>query len=166
MKSEVLWHGQKYGMEWLDETNFEKLENVTQSYGFVFDSEGKLCIIDCNGYWCLPGGKPEEEDATFEDTLIREVDEEADLDIKNIKRVGCFKCTALSDNCERKGVHHILRYVAEVDNVKESSIDPANGKIPKRKFIDPKDFSEVVGWENGEFQLNKAMEVLNGKSKI
>jgi len=166
MKWEVDWHGQKYGMEWSDETDFESLENVIQSYGFVFDKDGKLCIIDCNGHWCLPGGKPEEEDDNFDDTLIREVDEEADLDIKNIKRVGFFKCTALSDNCEMKGVHHTLRYVAEVDKIKEQTLDPANGKVPLRKFIDTKDFLEHVGWENGDFQLKKALEVFNGKRRI
>lgn len=159
MKSEVLWHGQRYLMEWLDDTNFEDMENVTQSYGFVFDDEGKICIIDCNGYWCLPGGKPEEVDENFEHTLMREVDEEADLDIKNIRRIGCFRVKSLSDNCERKGIHHVLRYVADVDKIKEQTIDPANGKIPKRKFIDPEDFMKFVGWENGDFQIGKALEV-------
>ena len=159
MKSEILWHGQRYLMEWLDDIDFEKLENVTQSYGFVFNDDGNLCIIDCNGYWCLPGGKPEDGDDTFEDTLIREVDEEADLDIKNIKRVGCFRVTSLSDNCGRKGIHHVLRYIAEVDKIKKQTIDPANGEIPLRKFIDPKDFFKIVGWENGDFQIKKALEV-------
>ena len=163
VKSEIFWHGQKYSMEWLDDTNFEELENVIQSYGFVFDEKGKLCIIDCNGYWCLPGGKPEDCDGSFEDTLIREVDEEADLDIKNIKRVGCFRTESLSDNCERKGVCHILRFVADVDKIKEQTIDPANGKIPLRKFINPDDFMEFVGWENGDFQLKKALAVYEGE---
>lgn len=76
MKTELEWAGQKYLMEWLDDTNFEELENVVQSYGFVFDDEGKLCIVDCNkGYWCLPGGGPEDCDENHEATLIREVDE-------------------------------------------------------------------------------------------
>lgn len=161
MKWEIDWHEQKYLMEWLDDVDFEKLDNVIQSYGFVFNEDGELCIIDCNGYWCLPGGKPEDCDGTFEDTLIREVDEEADLDIKNIERIGYFRVTSLSDNCERKGIHHVLRYVAEVDMLKEQTIDPANGKIPLRKFIDPKKFLEFVGWENAEFQLEKALNVLN-----
>ena len=88
MKYEVNWHDQTYQMEWVDTTDFEELENVIQAYGFIFDDDGKLCIVDCNkGYWCLPGGKPEDCDENFEATLIREVDEEADLDIKNIKRI-------------------------------------------------------------------------------
>ncbi len=160
MKSEIEWAGQKYLMEWLDDTDFEKLDNVVQAYGFVFDSDGKLCIIDCDkGYWCLPGGHPEDCDKNFEETLIREVDEEADLDIKNIKRVGGFRVTPIGENCERK-THHILRYVAEVEKVKEQTIDPAVNAIPLRKFIDPQDFLKFVDWkDNGAFQLKKALRV-------
>jgi len=111
----------------------------------------------------LPGGGPEDYDESFEDVLIREVDEEADLDIKNIKRVGCFKVTSLSDNCERKGIHHVLRYVAEVDNIKEQTIDPAEGAIALRKFVDVGDFSKFVDWgDSGKFQLRKALESLGG----
>lgn len=165
MKFEVDRKGQKYLMEWSDNVDFEELDNVLQSYGFVLDEEGKLCIVDCNkGYWCLPGGKPEDCDKNFEDTLIREVDEEADLDIKNIRRVGCFKITPLSYNCERKDVHHILRYVAEVDKMKEQTIDPAENVIPLRKFIKPEEFLDFVKWDdNGEFQLKKALAVFENK---
>jgi len=161
MEFEIDWKGQKYLMEWLDNVDFESLDNVVQAYGFVFDEEGKICIVDCNnGYWGLPGGGPEDCDETFEDTLRREIEEEADLDIKNIKRVGCFRVTSLSDNCEREGVHHILRYVAEVDKVKERTIDPCIGKIGLRKFVDVGDFSKFVNWgESGEFQLKKALGV-------
>ncbi|MBU2577161.1 MAG: NUDIX domain-containing protein [Nanoarchaeota archaeon] len=167
MEFNIDWKGQKYLMEWLDDVDFESLENVVQAYGFIFDKNGKLCIINCTGNWCLPGGTIEDYDNNFEDTLIREVNEEADLDIENIKRVGCFKCTSLSDNCERKGVHHILRYVADVDNIKEQTEDPAIGKIPERKFIDTEDFLKFVPWgDSGAFQLKKALEVLNGKERI
>ncbi len=165
MISEIEWKGQKYLMKWLDNINFESLENVIQSYGFIFDENGKLCIVDCNkGYWCLPGGGPEDCDKSFEDTLIREVNEEADLDIKNIRRVGCFKITPLGDNCKRNCIHHILRFVAEVDKIKKQTVDPAEGAIPLRKFIDPKDFLKFVKWDdNGEFQLGKAKEVFGIK---
>lgn len=147
-------------MEWFDNTDFENLENVVQAYGFIFDKEGKLCIVDCNkGYWCLPGGTLENYDKSFEDTLIREVDEEADLDIKNIKRVGYFKVTPISDNCEREKIHYLLRYVAEVDKIKNQTIDPANGKISLRKFIRPEEFSTFIDWENGVLQLKKAIDV-------
>ena len=162
MKFEIDWKGQKYLMEWFDSVDFESLENVTQSYGFVFDDEGRVCIVDCNkGYWTLPGGGVEDYDDSFEDTLIREVDEEADLDIKNIKRVGYFRVSSLSENCEKMGIHHILRYIATVDRVKEPTIDPATGVVGSRKFVRAEDFSKFVNWgDSGKFQLKKALEAL------
>ena len=166
MKSEIDWHGQKYLMEWVNDIDFENLKNVTQAYGFIFDENERICIVDCNkGYWSLPGGGPEDYDESFDNTLIREVDEEADLDIKNIKRIGCFKITPLSDNCERKEIHYLLRYVAEVDKIKEQTIDPAENAIAMRKFIDPKDFLKFVKWDdNGMFQLEKALDILKNKN--
>lgn len=164
MKSEIEWEGERYLMEWLDRTDFEELENVVHAYGFVFDDEERVCIVDCNkGYWSLPGGKWEEGDASFEDTLIREVDEEADLDIKKIKRIGCLKVTPLGENSDL-GVHYLLRYVAEVDRVREQTVDPAEGKIAVRKFVGVDEFSDYVKWkDNGEFQLGKAIEFLRKK---
>ena len=41
--------------------------------------------------WCLPGGVKEEYDKTYEDTLLREVKEEYDLDLK------LEQCTHLID---------------------------------------------------------------------
>jgi ADP-ribose pyrophosphatase YjhB (NUDIX family) len=166
MKSEIEWRGQRYIMEWFDRQDFEGLKEVTQAYGFVFNKDKKVCVINCTGHWCLPGGHPESYDKSFEDTLRREVDEEADLDIKNIKRLGYFKITPLNDKCERKGVHYLLRYAAEVVKIKEQTIDPAVGIIPKRRFISPKSFEKVTGWkDNGNFQLKKAMEAIY-ESKI
>jgi len=168
MKYEVDWKGQKYSMEWSDSRDFESLKNVVQVYGFVFDNYKKLCIVDCKkGYWCLPGGHPEKVDKSFEDTLRREVNEEADLDIKNIRRVGYFKITPISKSCKIKEIHYLLRFVAEVAKVKRQTIDPAEGAIPKRKFIDTKDFLKFVDWkDNGAFQLKKAMEAIYGKSTV
>ena len=32
-------------LEWSDKTNFEELDNVIGVQGFVFNNEGKFCII-------------------------------------------------------------------------------------------------------------------------
>jgi ADP-ribose pyrophosphatase YjhB (NUDIX family) len=161
MKEEVIWRGQKYLMEWLDETNFENLDDATHVCGFIFDENKNLCIVDTNkGYWGLPGGAVEEIDETFEVALMREAEEEADLEIKEIIRIGCFKVTPISENCER-GVHHLLRFVARVNKIKDQTIDPAEGVISLRKFIDPSRFLEFVDWkDSGQFQLDKALAVL------
>ncbi len=145
-------------MEWSDNKNFEELKNVIGVQGFVFDDSGKFCIIklSCREEWMITGGKPEKIDKTFEDTLIREVDEEADLEIKNIQRVG-YMISYKKETPEKK--EYSLRYIAKVNKIKPSTIDPAYNEIPKRKFIFPKEFNKYCCWgENGEFQIKKILE--------
>lgn len=147
-------------MEWSDDVNFENLPKVIGAQGFIFNDEGKFCIIklSCKEEWSITGGKPEKEDKTFEDTLIREVDEEADLDIKDIKRVGSV-ASYKKDNPEKK--EYSLRYVARVKKIKPQTKDPAYNEIPERKFIFPEEFNKYCGWgENGDFQVRKALEKL------
>jgi 8-oxo-dGTP pyrophosphatase MutT (NUDIX family) len=148
-------------MEWSDDTNFERLKNVIGAQGFVFDDSGRFCIIklSCKKKWLITGGKPEKKDKTFEDTLIREVDEESDLEIKDIQRVGYIISYKKSNPRNKK---YSLRYVARVRKIKPQTIDPAYNEIPKRKFIFPKDFDKYCGWgDNGEFQLKKVLNVLD-----
>jgi len=164
MKFEVEWKGDLYDFEWFDDTDFENLDNVKQSYGFCFDNEGKICIVNVHHQddrWCLPGGGPEDYDANYEATLIREVDEEADLDIKDIKRIGYMEVIPHKD---RSVFHNCLRYVAKIGKVKEQTEDPAHDRVPWRKFVSPEEFNNVLNWgKSGEIQLKKALEAMNGK---
>ena len=151
-------------MEWSNETDFEKLENVIGAQGFIFDDSGRFCImkLSCKEKWLIIGGKPEKEDKTFEDTLIREVDEEVDLEIKDIQRVG-YIVSYKKESPEEK--EYSLRYVAKVKKINPQTPDPAYGEVTRRKFIFPKDFDKYCGWgDNGEFQIKKVLEVLNRKS--
>ena len=163
MKFEIEWRGEKYLTEWLGDVDFEKLDNVTQSYGFIFDKEGRVCVVDCDkGYWSLPGGAVEAEDKSYEDTLRREADGEADLILKNIRKIGCFRVTLL-DKKDSSDVHHVLRYVAEVEKINKQTVDPCNGKIAVRKFVRPEEFNDYVKWgESGDFQIERALEVFGG----
>jgi len=65
-------------MEWSDDTNFEELKKVIGAQGFIFDDSKKFCVIklSCKEKWLITCGKPEKEDNNYEETLIREVDEE------------------------------------------------------------------------------------------
>lgn len=161
MKDEVNWKGQIYEMEWFDSVDFESLDNVMHVYGHLFDEDGNLCVVDCcDGRWVLPGGHVEECDKSFEDTLIREVAEEADLKIKNIRRLGFWRASPVSDNCT-KGVHHVVDFVADVDEVLEQTPDPCHGKMNVRKFISPDEFSNYVKLgKTGDFQIKKVLEFL------
>jgi ADP-ribose pyrophosphatase YjhB (NUDIX family) len=161
MKFEISHDNITYDTEWVESTDFEKVK-MHSVIGFIFDKSGKLCMIRINKKrgWTLVGGRVEEYDLTPEDALIRETNEEADLDLKNIKRIGYWKTTNKNNP---KEITYSARFVAEVKKVKPQTIDPAEGIIPERKFISPtfKEFNRHTYWgKNGEFQLKKALSLL------
>ena len=153
MKFTVNFKGKILDNEWHDDTNFEKLDNVSQVYAFIFDKKGKVCLIKYKGMWGIPGGTPEKEDNSFEDTLIREVKEEADLEIKDIKRIGYIKVIPRDGS----RIHYLLRYVAFINSIHDQTKDPATGEVLERRFIDPKDICKYINWGECKFQLNKAL---------
>lgn len=164
MKFVLVFQGKTYDCEWFDSVDFSELEKerIIQAHGFIFDENNNVCLVDCDGKgkYVLPGGKPEPNDKSYEDTLKREVDEEADLEIKEIKPIGHIKVIP-RDNKEK--IHYSLRYIAKVHNKKQQTTDPAKGRIPSRMFIHVDEFDSYTGWgENGIFQLKKA---LNAKNK-
>ena len=160
MKFEIEHKNKLYDCEWIEDINLDKIKELTQASGFIFDESGKLCIINAtkDQSWCIPGGRIEEIDETPLTAFIRETIEEADLELKDIQQLGVFK-TIPKDN--PKDVRHSVRFVARVAKINPQTIDPAHGIIPKRKFIDPSEFANYVKWgENGIFQLKKALEKL------
>lgn len=163
VKENVNWAGQEYQMEWFDSQDISDLKGITQVYGFLFDGKQRLCVVrptEKRG-WRLPGGGPE-EDETWQQTIVREADEEADikLDERSLEIIGYIKVTPLSDNCE-KGVHYLLRVMGKITKVKEQTEDVAEGLINERKFISPEDFLEYCPWgEIGKIQIQKATHKL------
>ena len=163
MKFKLDWDGKTYELEWHNETNFEELGNLQSVLGFLFTEDNKLCVVKFKGrdHWTLPGGHIEKDDNSIEDCLIREVKEEADLEIINIKRVGYLSGVNLSSGEKEPNQ---LRCVAKIKKINEQTIDPATGYIPERKFIDIKDFNKYANWgEDGEAQLNAALNVFRKK---
>jgi len=157
------WRGEEFKIEIFEEDNFSRLKDIKQAYGFIFDKEKKLLIIKqpTKEEWGLPGGTPEKYDKNWEETLRREVIEEADVEIKNIKPLFYITSKCLTKNISKGKEGTMLRAIAEVNSIKPQTIDPATGDINKRKFIRPKDFLKYCPWEeNGKIQLELALRQL------
>lgn len=156
------WKGENYELSIYPDTNFSELENIQQVYGFVFNKKQEILLIKLpEGKWCLPGGGPEEYDKDWKETLKREILEEADVEIEDIKPV-CYltsKCLGNNKNCAKIGT--MLRAVAKLKNIKEQTFDPAHGKINERIFVPTGKFIEYCDWgENGRIQLELALKKL------
>jgi 8-oxo-dGTP pyrophosphatase MutT (NUDIX family) len=144
-----------YNVEWFDNVDFSNLKNVKQVYGILFNEEGKILIINTVGNWQLPGGKPEEGES-WKDALIREVMEEADIEIEQIIPLGHQIVSEIKD--EKSGeVFCQLRCLAKISKINELTEDPATGIIPERKFIDSSKFSDYCPWGKiGQHIIDKA----------
>ncbi len=158
IKQIIDYKGKKVELLWHDDTNFETLTNVTQAYGFCFNNKGEILLISLNGKnWSLPGGNPEKEDISYEQTLIREVLEEGDCEIDKIIRLGYQNSVFVGDP---KSTHQQLRYVARIKKIRKQSIDPAYDKVLKRKFIKPGEFLDYCPWGKiGEYMTKKAVKI-------
>jgi ADP-ribose pyrophosphatase YjhB (NUDIX family) len=156
---EMNWEGHKFKLDFFDETDFSNLKNVTQVYGFVFNDKDELLIVKCgDDNWSLPGGGPEDYDSGWEETLVREVNEEADVELKDIVPAFYVRSTDLESGEEV----FQLRFVARVKKISEQTIDPASGIINERKFVSTEEFVKYVGLgENGKIQLDTALKIFN-----
>jgi len=154
-KEEITWQNEKYRIEVFDTRNFSKLNDVKQVYGFIFNEDGELLIVKCGeDPWGLPGGTPEPGDKSWEDTLKREVDEEANVEIKDIVPAGYITSTYLGTKTTTAKIGSMIRAVALVKSFKKRAIDPASGVINEMKFIPVKEFLNYCKWgKNGKAQL-------------
>lgn len=157
---EIVWRGKRFLLEFFDSCNYPPLNEIAQVYGFIFNDKGELLIVKCeDDRWTLPGGGPEPEDKTWRETLKREADEEADVDLMNIKPAGYLKSTCLEKDSPE--VTFAIRAAAEIVKIKPQTIDPAHGGMNERKFIPVGDFFKYMKWgENGKVQLNLALKAL------
>jgi len=166
MKEKISWQDQEYEMEWFPEERIPDVEKskIKQVYGFLFDSNKKLCLVrptEKRG-WRLPGGGPEPEDNDWKGTLIRETDEEADIESykDSLKIIGYIKIIPLNENCE-KGVHYALRVVGNISKINGQTEDIAEGLINERVFIEPKNFLGYCNWgEIGKIQIKKVLSII------
>lgn len=129
-----------------NESDLKKFTPITQAYGICLDDNKNVLIIkgDPKWGWALPGGTPEPGE-TLRETLVRELQEEADVTVKDISFLGLQKV----ENKEK--ILYQSRWLAKIDSVLPQTVDPAKGVILKRKFVPFKDLRNWVKW-GGAFE--------------
>jgi len=120
---------------------------------------GKMLLVNHPEWdiWSIPGGTREEKE-TIEETLKREILEEANCKVVDFRPIACHKIISPDGN----KFHYRLQYLCNVIPLGDFEKDTA-GNINKITWIEPNKFEDFI--ENKEFKklvIRRAMEVLKG----
>lgn len=145
------WNGLEYTSYWVEKgKNTKHLNNIRQVSAICIDDSGQILLIKNpkKKHWNLPGGTPKSNE-TSEETLIREVDEEASCDIEIVSLLGAIKVNFPNNPNKDEGENfHQLRFLAKIKEIKEQTLDPDKGIILDRIFVKPEKFLEHMPWTN------------------
>ena len=112
----------------------------TQVSGYVLNEENQLLIVKNENTWTIPGGHPEVGE-TKEETLARELMEEACVTLKDVNYLGAVEVV------ENGETYYQLRYTAKLNELLPFKQE---WEICERKFIDLNDLPKYIKWANGK----------------
>lgn len=145
--------GVQVTLTWIRDNDLSEYQPCTQAYGIVFNDQNEILLIQVGGKWQIPGGTPEPGE-TPEQTLRRELLEEADVTVRDVRPLGAQRVDYSNNpNVEEGDVFYQYRYVCRLDELHESTPDPVTGETYPRKFVPAETVTDYVNW--GE--LGKAM---------
>lgn len=145
------WKGTKHDLELYEADDISDLgfTNQCQAVPFV-DDDHVVLFKHIDGYYGLPGGTVEEGEK-FEDTLKREIMEEAGCEVFDYGLIGYVKGTEIPSG----KVKFQLRYWAHVRPVDKPQ-DP-DGKALDIEIVELKDVNPKLNWgERGQVLLDLA----------
>ena len=123
---------------------------VRQVYGFIFDLDGRILLLEDEGQYNLPGGKPE-GDETIVETLVRESLEECQATIESSEYLGY----QLIEGHEKFAQ---VRFAALIRDLFPAAPDPITGKQYKRLWVPPLQVNELLKWgDSGDGQIRCAI---------
>lgn len=157
-KQTINWKGNKFVVEWIKTNSLEGMTPITQVYGVCFNDKNEILIArkEDRGYWIIPGGTPEKGE-TIEETLKRELIEEADVEVKNIKILGAQK---VYPEGKPKEYAYQVRCICELDKILPQTPDPDDNKNWERKFVPASKITEFVKWGiTGKAMFRDAIEL-------
>lgn len=90
--------------------------------------------------WMIPGGTVERHENPII-ALRRELEEEADIEIKNYKLIGFLEVHLNNNITGYKSNHAEMIFIAKIDKILPQTEDPAKGYILQRDFFHPHDMA-------------------------
>ena len=148
--------GVHFQLEYFDVDSFDflEVEKVQQVYGVCFDKSQMVIVRNgVRGTWGLVGGQREEGES-IDTALIREIEEESNMQVLSWKPVGVQKVT------DQQGtVFYQLRTVCVVKPFGPFTHDPG-GVVSEIKHIKPQEYIQYFDWgEIGDHIITRAMRL-------
>jgi 8-oxo-dGTP diphosphatase len=136
----------------------QKTELISQSSAYCFFDDKFAIVKNAKGFWAIPGGHIEKNEDP-RDTVIREVMEEACLEIENLRLMGHQEIIKQDGS-----VIYQLRWFARVKKVLDFTPDFETTEV---RFVDKEDVGKYISWwdksRGGKAELQEAMR-LNEKN--
>lgn len=138
------WNGKEIVVTWIRADSLKDITPITQVYGICFNDKNEILICRRNkdSEWQIPGGHPEKSETT-EQSLEREMVEEVDVKVKNIKILGIQK--AYPKEKPNEFIYQV-RCICEIDELLPQTPDPDNGDIWERRFVPASEVTNYVKW--------------------
>lgn len=132
---------------------------VKQIYGIVFSNDGNILLRVDNNKYKLTGGKPENSDDNFCDTLKREYIEELNIELENIHYLGYLLVE------EKQEKYAQVRMIAKIKNVGNIRPDIDNGKIYGRFMSKQINVKTYLNYQDlaGNQLIDDAIKLANEK---
>lgn len=148
----------KFKSEWLPAPFLPPRELTIQASGLCFTSEGTITLVSDGKGWVCPGGYPE-DDETLEETLIREIAEEACARVIDCQYIGSIRTYELPPVPEKSpSLFYQARYWVRVEN---DEFNPQH-EMTQRTEILPTQFVEILRWnakQTAKIMLEDALTV-------
>ena len=130
--------GRHFEVTWMQGEDLPPLDQITQVSSMCFTSVNQIALISTDGKrWNIPGGHPEPKES-LEQTLRREVLEEACCEIYDPFLLGWQHVRDIQDN----SVHFQMRYFCRI---RIQPFDPKH-EIRHRKFVRPDEFLAMLSY--------------------
>jgi len=138
--------GHRVDAVWKQTEDMLRFRPLTQAYGVCFTKDGRVLVAKDRRDWGLPGGTLEEGE-TPQQALIRELDEEVNIDVLTCRPLGVQKLHYPDNPNKDEGERfYQSRWVVIISKIKPRAPDPCDGRVFKRKFIHPTEFNDYVRW--------------------
>lgn len=125
---------------------------VTQVYGWLLDTTGRVLVQDIDGWHNLPGGTPEDRDRGLVDTLVREAREESQVEILQPVYLGFQEV-----HRPGRAPYAQVRMTARIGRFDTRRPDPDGGQTYQRLMTSLACAPGLLGW--GQPALEQAAQV-------